>query len=116
MNLSRISPASSYTFAMTGLANTGITRQQTFLRNAKQYQRDFSRYLNEKLAEGKGLGFNPNDPNDKMDLSDMPQFQPKDPTLGTSLNEAWVDILLLFFMGILFFMAAYVSFLRCDVL
>ena len=116
MNLSRISPASSYTFAMTSLANTGLARQRAFLQRAKQYQREFARYLNIKLAEGKGLGLNPGDPNDKADLSDMPQFRPKAPTFNASLNESMIDILLLLIMGVVFFMATYVSFLRSDVL
>ena len=115
MNMSRISPASSYTFAMTSLANTGITRQQSFLRDAKQYRREFSRYLNTKLSEGEGLGFNPYDPEDQVDLSALPQFSPKGPSMDASLSEVWVDILLLCVMGIGFFMAAYVSFLRYDV-
>ena len=98
------------------MANTGITRQQTFIRDARQYQREFALYLNTKLAEGKGLGLNPDDPEDKADLSDLPQFQSKDPTLDTSIGEAWVDMLLLAFMGVVFFMASYVSFVRSDVL
>jgi ABC-type transport system involved in multi-copper enzyme maturation permease subunit len=115
INLSRISPASSYTFASTSVTNTGISRQREFLQEAKQYQRAFSRYLNTKLAEGKGLGLDPGNPEDKIDLSDMPKFQPTEPTLEKSLSEIWIDIVLLFAMGIIFFMASFVSFLRYDV-
>lgn len=115
MNLSRVSPASSYTFAMTSLANTGILRQQRFLQDAQNYQREFANYLNVKLAEGKGLGLNPSNPEDKLDLSDVPQFRTSMPTLDASLGEVWIDIVLLFGLGVIFFMAAYVSFLRYDV-
>ena len=112
INFSRISPASSYVLAMTSIANTGLTRQQNFLKDTKQYQREFVNYVSAKMAEGKGLVLDPNNPKTEIDLSDMPRFDAKAPTFDASLSEAWVDILLLAFMGILFFMAAYVSFVR----
>ena len=111
INFSRISPASSYLLATTSIANTGLTRQQSFLRDTKQYQREFANYTTTKMAEGTAF-LDPTNPQAKLDLSDMPLFDAKPPTFDASLSEAWVDILLLAFMGILFFMAAYVSFVR----
>ena len=115
INFSRISPASSYVLATTSIANTGLTRQQGFLRDTKQYQREFRNYATAKMAEGTSF-LDLTNPHAKIDLSDMPRFDAKAPTFDASLSEAWVDILLLAFMGILFFMAAYVSFVRQAVL
>ena len=111
INFSRISPASSYVLATTSIANTGLTRQQSFLRDTKQYQREFTNYSLSKMADGTSF-LDLTNPHAKIDLSDMPRFETKAPTFDASLSEAWVDILLLAFMGILFFMAAYVSFVR----
>lgn len=111
--LSRVSPASSYIFAVVNLANTGIERQQTFLRDAKQYQKDYTDYI--RMKSSKMGGFNIfTKHKEEIDLSDMPRFQPRDPTLDASLSAVWIDILLLFVIGIVFFMAAYISFLRYE--
>ncbi len=112
INLSRISPTSSYVLATTSIANTGLTRQQNFLRDAKQYRQEFANYVNAKMAEGRGWTVDLDNPTIEADLSGMPRFYAKPPTFDASLSEAWLDILLLAFMGILFFMAAYVSFVR----
>ena len=115
INFSRISPASSYVLATTSITNTGLTRQQSFLRDTKQYQREFANYALAKLTEGTSF-LDLTNPHAKIDLSDMPRFETKAPTFDASLGEAGVDILLLAFMGILFFMAAYVAFVRQAVL
>lgn len=113
--LSRVSPASSYVFAVVNLANTGIERQQTFLRDAKQYQKDYTDYIRMKSSKTGGFNIlNFTKPKEEIDLSDMPRFQPRDPTLDASLSAVWIDILLLFVIGIVFFMAAYISFLRYE--
>ena len=112
INLSRISPTSSYVLATISIANTGLTRQQNFLRDAKQYRQEFANYVNARMAEGRGWMVDLDNPTIEADLSGMPLFYAKPPTFDASLSEAWLDILLLAFMGILFFMAAYVSFVR----
>jgi ABC-type transport system involved in multi-copper enzyme maturation permease subunit len=49
--LSRISPASVYTYAATELARSGFSRQDRFIRAARAYQVGFAQYYNELTQE-----------------------------------------------------------------
>ena len=51
----------------------------------------------------------------KPDLSDMPQHTFEPEGLGDSFKRTLPDILLMVFLILLFFIGAYVSFLRYDV-
>jgi hypothetical protein len=51
----------------------------------------------------------------KPDLSDMPQFSYEPERRGDSFRRTLPDILLMVFLILLFFIGAYVSFLRYDV-
>ena len=62
--------------------------------------------LEEIIIEGKQV---------KMDLSDMPQHEFIPEGLGDSFKRVLPDVILMIFLIMLFFVGAYVSFLRYDV-
>jgi ABC-type transport system involved in multi-copper enzyme maturation permease subunit len=111
-NLSRISPASALMFSSMSLARTGVNEHDRFLNSVKTYKPIFTQWINGKmkedqvLQEGKQV---------KMDLSDMPQHEFIPEGLGDSFKRVLPDVILMIFLIMLFFVGAYVSFLRYDV-
>ena len=111
MDLSRISPVSSYTYTTAALARTDFEHQETFVRAAKRYQMDFTRFYNEQVREMVKTGTQAA----KLDLTGFPEFRFRPETLDESLTHVWIDIILLLLFSTTFFMLAFISFLRADV-
>ena len=113
--LSRISPIASYTYAATDISGTGTAAEQRLRDALKRYQQEFKDYIAGKVAEMK-------EKNVSMwsrqgyDISDMPFFRYTEAPLSERLSQALTDITLLVLFAILFFMAAFLSFLRKDVI
>lgn len=106
-NISRVSPASVYTYATTGLARTGFDRQERFLAAARSYQITLAYdYYNAIRNRGSGK---------KLDLDKLmaPEFQ--ESRLSKSWNAMWGDFVILVLSVACFFMIAYVGFVRSDV-
>ncbi len=112
VNLSRISPASALMFASMSLGRTGVSEHERFLNSVKTYKPIFTKWINEKLMRSLNLegGEQP-----KPDLSDMPQHEFTPEGFSESMTRMLPDLLLMVFLIILFFVGAYVSFLRYDV-
>jgi ABC-type transport system involved in multi-copper enzyme maturation permease subunit len=112
VNLSRVSPASALMFASMSLARTGVDEHERFLNSVKTYKPIFTKWINERMM--KNINFSSGE-QPKPDLSDMPQheFMPED--LGASITRMLPDLGLMVFLIILFFVGAYVSFIRYDV-
>ncbi len=122
----RISPTEIYRQASETITGTGIGRFSDLRRQIRRYQDDLKDYVRSRDAE---------DPNslhllfDEMNAAEMwrtishnpvdfdtvPKFQEHDLALGQSLKLAIWDIGLLVLFNLVFFAAAYVSFLRYDV-
>jgi hypothetical protein len=113
--MSRISPASVYTYASTELARTGFDRQDRFLKAARAYQRGFVQYFNEMM--GKMMKQTDREEIDSMrfDLDGLPAMNFQEAGMAESWNSAKFDLLILFLLLICFFMIAYVGFVRSDV-
>ena len=111
-NLSRISPASALMFSSMSLARTGVNEHDRFLNSVKAYKPIFTKWVNTKLKEDQFLQ---EGKQTKLDLSDMPQHEFIPEGLGDSFKRVVPDIILMIFLIILFFVGAYVSFLRYDV-
>ena len=118
-NVSRLSPASVYTYAATGLAGTGLDRQERFLAAARAYQEGFVQYFNELMrkdmeqqwARIKGEKVE----EVKFDFDRMPALDFREASLSESWDSAMVDFLMLFLLLACFFMIAYIGFIRSDV-
>ena len=104
--LSRISPLSSFAYAASDLAGTGIQDRNRFLDLLPAYRREITTFGYQIYIEA---NLNQTD----LNIEGYPQFTFAESPISDRI--AWVDILFLGMWNILFFMGAYLSFLRYDV-
>jgi ABC-type transport system involved in multi-copper enzyme maturation permease subunit len=112
INLSRISPASSLTFASMSLARTGLDEHERFLSSIRSYKPIFTKWANERMM--KTLNFQTGE-TAKVVLDDMPLHTFTPESLGKSFARTLPDFGLMIALIIVFFVGAYVSFLKYDV-
>jgi ABC-type transport system involved in multi-copper enzyme maturation permease subunit len=112
VNLSRISPASALMFGSMSLARTGIDEYERFLTSIRTYKPIFTKWANEKTMQS--INFSGGE-EPKPKLDDMPQHEFIPEKLGDSFKRMLPDLVLMVFLIILFFVGAYVSFLKYDV-
>jgi ABC-type transport system involved in multi-copper enzyme maturation permease subunit len=115
--LSRVSPVSSYVYIVTDMAGTGVRKQLHFMRALQEYQKLFRRYIHDKTAgasRGRGMFFG--GPQPEYDVSDMPTFNYEEEPLSARLAGSILDFAMLGIEAVALFMAAFLSFLRVDVI
>ncbi len=122
-NITKLSPATLYQNASEELIGTGISRYQKLYSQLKVYRETLKAFLTEQdnkdpeswhlMSEGTPevilLSKKP------VDFNAVPKFS--ETVMGMSgalLNTLW-DIFALIIINLVLFMAAYVSFLKCDV-
>ena len=106
--ISRLSPFSSFAYAASDLAGTGIRDRNRFVDQLPEYRREVAEFgLNVYIAA--------NERNDwySRTVEGYPLFVYEESSLSERIN--WIDILALAVWNIVFFMGAYISFLRYDV-
>ena len=113
-NLTRLSPVATYVYANTDIGETGVRHEQQLVNDLRAYQRQFSRYVDEKSGD-EGGGFWGGSRNEDYSIDDMPVFTFRSENLEGRLAARTTDILLLGVFAVLFFMLAFVSFLRMDI-
>ena len=111
--LTQISPIVCFQYAMEGLAGTGITRYMDFVKQVRRYRQTFIDFIKtEDSADPEslhiypvreGLSQKPVDPNA------MPRFEER-----MSYQSVIFPVGLLILFNALFFTAAQLSFLKCD--
>ncbi len=123
LGLARISPAAAFTMAITDLAGTSLDAERHFMDAARDYQRTFRAFQEEKAGMSSGGGFmivmrmdGDDQPEpEPIDVTQVPQFDYAPMSLGDTLPAALWNMGLLIFFNVLFFIAAFVAFLRYDV-
>jgi ABC-type transport system involved in multi-copper enzyme maturation permease subunit len=117
MDLSRISPVSSYTYVVSELSGTGVTEPDNFDHNAQRYQDQVKQAVYDKTIvkrwrNGEAYEY-PNgfDPGDAL----IPEMTYSYPTLAQTLQAGRLDIILLGLFNVLFFSLAFMKFNRYDV-
>ena len=116
--VTRLSPASIYKYAMESLSGTGFARHQRFVQQTRRYRQQFVDFIKSEDSADKesyhvyfvkeGLSQKP------VVFNSIPKFSEK-LTLGTTFKGALVDLMLLVSLVLLLFMAAVLAFLRSDV-
>jgi hypothetical protein len=97
----------SFTYLATDLAHTGIQNERHFRRTVNIFKNQFVAYVGEKLASKKFT--------DRPDISSMPSFQYEPRAAVAIASDDLIHLLLLALFNLVFFMGAYLSFLRYDV-
>jgi ABC-type transport system involved in multi-copper enzyme maturation permease subunit len=122
----RFLPTTIYQNASEAVAGTGLNRFIELYQQIKRYRQDLKEFIRSKDSEDpdslhlltpeiitvlnwRMISHKP------VDFDTVPKFQERDLALGESLQLAILDIGLLALFNLVFFAAAFVSFLRYDV-
>ena len=114
LNISRISPAAVYYNAAAIFAETDLGSFWRFMEQTRQYRREWVDYLRDEKILSSRRWFT-TEFEDPIDLSRIPRFSGQGEHIGNSLQRASLDIMILAVLNILFFMGAFISFLRYNV-
>ncbi len=124
--VARMSPLTSFNLAAFKLAAAGNEQEKRYVESLGQYSKTWEEYSDEKRKDfdafmeaqrDKGGSMSREDMErfNTLDLSDYPRFDFDLMDFRDRLNLAYLDIGLLVMWNILFFMLAYIAFLRYDV-
>jgi len=112
--ISCLSPLPCYVYAATDLSGGGMRGGRHFGQQRGIYSDQFWDYFKKKWGEA--LARDPEfSTNDKLDLSGRPRFNYVPESISSKMNGTLMHILLLVGFNVLFFMGAYMAFLRYDV-
>lgn len=136
MNIARISPTSCVTFSLNRLAQTDASVVERFEEGLNRYRDEFLGFVDEKkkkypeqvedgigysISKGKDdsgkkyLRIEVSAPENKIEVTGLTKFVTEEEPLGLAVNAALLDIALLAFEILLFFLLATFSFMRYDV-
>ncbi len=110
--ISRLSPASSLYFTLSGIAGTGIPAYMDRLDRLRLYKTRFVEYT-KKMIHEKDTPI-PN-PMATIEISDMPRFQPAEYSFPDSLKSVSFDIIYLLILCGGFYLLAFYSFIKMDI-
>lgn len=105
--ISSLSPLAAFTYLATDLAHTGIQSEEDFRRAVNAFKNQFITYVEGKLVSQQYL--------DRPDISDMPSFRYEPRSAVTAARGDLIHLLLLALFNVVFFMGAYLLFLKYDV-
>jgi len=114
LNISRVSPTAVYYNAAAILAETDLGSFWRFMEQTRQYRREWVDYLRDEKIFSSRRWFT-TEFEEPFDLSRIPKFNEQSEGIGNSLQRASLDIMMLAVLNMLFFMGAFISFLRYDV-
>jgi len=120
--LARISPSALFSLAATNLVGTSIGVKEHFINEAHGYQQSFAEFMKEKTGMNLGgdvILFRMKKGGDEeeekpIDPSQLPKFEYRAIPLDKVLNNSILDIGLLILFNLVFFVGAFVGFLRFD--
>ena len=111
-NISRLSFADAYRFAIGAITGTDRKSYNDFIRGTRSYKRQIVDYLVGKNAFSARAWFSSD--KGKAEFTDLPIFQHRYNSLSENLSLALGDIFILLAWNIVLFMGTYLSFLRYD--
>jgi ABC-type transport system involved in multi-copper enzyme maturation permease subunit len=107
--LAKLSPTALFTIAVCDLSGTGVQEQEHFRDLLKRYSSQWVTYAYDKFDPAIFQG------EAELDASDHPVFVYAPLTFNDRIGETFIDILILIGWNLVFFMGAYLSFMRYDV-
>ncbi len=111
-DISRISFADAYRFAVGAITSTDRKSYNDFIRQARSYKRQIVNYLTGKKAFSARAWFSSD--KGKAEFVDLPVFQHRYNSVSESLSRALGDVFILLAWNVILFMGTYLSFLRYD--
>ena len=111
-NVSRLSFADTYRFAVGTITGTDRESYNGFINQARRYKRQVVDYLTDKKAFSARAWFSGD--KGKAEFTDLPIFQHRYNSLSENFFRALGDTFILLAWNIVLFMGAYLSFLRYD--
>ncbi len=115
LDLSLTSPLAGFTYLATDLTSTGMLNQSHFGDLVRVWGGQYSEYMQRKMAEMRRADPTMDVWNTAVDVSDMPRFVYREASLADRIRGVMKPFLVLCAYGLVFFAAAYVSFIRYDV-
>jgi len=110
--IGRLSPAACWTYAAVSLAGTGPAAYERFKQARALLDKQFSDYVDDLARQAGKTGYREWP---KIRQDQIPVFRVNFPGTAEALNSALHDILILAILGVVFFMMAFLFFLRYDV-
>ena len=111
-DISRISFADAYRFAVGAITNTNRKSYTDFIGQARSYKRQVVDYLVGKDVFSTRAWFSSD--KGKAEFVDLPAFQHRYNSLSESLSRALGDVFILLAWNVILFMGAYLSFLQYE--
>lgn len=116
INLSRISPSSSFVYATSNLAGTGIEDFKQLKKYIKEYELDFMKNVPKIMDQDRiKEKYKHRVRKPPIDIDAIPPFKMKDVSFEKVLNSSLLDIFLILVYTIIVFLITFVKFLRYDV-
>ncbi len=109
--VSAISPYACFTYLANTLSGTGVEAERDQSQKTGRHINELGEYILGKLTQMRSLS----DVDKKMDISDIPKFSYTEQSVSERLSASLNYFLLLAIFNVVFFMAAYVAFLRSGV-
>jgi len=106
--ISCLSPSAVFTYLASDLTQTGIQSENRFRNAAERFKMQYVDYIVQKIGSSDRLLAKP-------DVADLPLFPYNEPSIAEIINDDTPYLLLLLLYNLVFFMGAYISFLRYDV-
>ena len=125
--IARISPLTSFNLAAYDVEAAGIEQESQFIEALRNYGTTWQEYSEQKQeawrkfmesarsADGHRRMTRSDMEQFKVDASDYPRFEFDHMPFADRLDLVWVDVLLLLLWNVVFFMVAYLSFLRYEI-
>ena len=120
--ISRISPAAVFNLASTTLCGTSLELKDHFQKQASSYSESFAEFIRGKTGRNlggmiiifKGPGEEEPQKPKPINPREIPEFAYKPPEVSVILHDALPDIAILLLYNLIFFIGAFLSFLRYD--
>ncbi|MBI5215194.1 MAG: ABC transporter permease [Ignavibacteriae bacterium] len=121
LNLARVSPATTFSLLAMTLSGTSLQLKDKFRSEATAYQQSYANFIKAKtgmVPGGRMMVFRMEVNGEKakqIDPYEMPVFEYHPFTLNEVFNSSMIDFGLLVVFNLLFFVGAYIAFIRYDV-
>lgn len=123
-SMAKVSPTAVFQIAAMSLANTDVSLKRRYLEDLDRYQDGYAEFLRKKTGSSGGMQIVmrfsgqqgvQEEERKPLNPTELPEFTERGRTLGETLSASMADLGLLAVLNILFFVGAFIRFLRFDV-